>query len=239
MIGIQRVTAVLDAFALARRRLTVREIAALTGVPRSSVHRIIRELEVSQYVVAVPSGGYRLGPGMLKIALCQQDWIIAPMRPTLAALSQSVNENVDLAILSGNDVVIIEQIAQAQRLRAVTTVGRTFSLHASCVGKVLLAQLPQESVIHLLPDTLPMHAQNTITDRARLLEEIAEVRRTGIAFDHEEHDVGISAVATSLHHPSGVPQAVAIVAPTHRFAHRSSVYVAALRHAHTRSLAIA
>lgn len=239
MTGIRRVTAVLDAFAMARRRLTVREIAALTGVPRSSVHRIIQELEASEHVVAVPTGGYRLGPAMLKIALCQQDWIVAPMRPTLAMLAQTVNENVDLAILSGGDVVIIDQVAQHQRLRAVTAVGQTFSLHASCVGKVLLSQLPEDLVEHLLPDTLEMFVPNTITDRTRLLDEIAQVRCTGIAFDYEEHNVGISAVATALHHPSGLPQAVAIVAPTHRFTRRRHTYVSALRNAQVRSLAIA
>ncbi|NKZ10841.1 IclR family transcriptional regulator [Mycolicibacterium septicum DSM 44393] len=237
MSSVSRVTSVLDALASTRRRLTVRDIEQMTGVPRSSVHRIIQELEDCRYVVPVPMGGYRLGPGLLKVSLSSQHQIVSPMRPMVTALSQAVNENVDLAVLSGADVVIVDQVANPQRLQAVTKVGATFSLHASCVGKALLSRLPEDHARDLLPRTLESFAHNTITDKKRLLAEVAEIRQTGIAFDHEEHDVGISAVATCLGHPSGVIQAIAIVAPTQRFARRRSQFVDALREAHTRSLA--
>lgn len=228
MSSLGRATQILDALASTRRRLTVRDIEAMTGVPRSSVHRIIQELEGRQYVMATPAGGYRLGPGVVKIALSSHNQMVAPMRPTVAALSKAVNENVDLAILSSGDVVIVEQIAFPQQPHAVTRIGHTFSLHASCVGKALLSQLPDANARALLPPRLQAFSPNTITDPDVLMAEVATVRRTAIAFDNEEHDRGISAVATWLNHPGGVIQAIAIVAPTQRFARRRADFVTAL-----------
>jgi len=61
---------------------------------------------------------------------------------------------------------------------------------------------------------------------------LQQVRATGVAFDDQEHDLGISAVATAVTNVSGVRQAVAIVAPTHRFQERSKLYVDALLRLH-------
>lgn len=239
MSSVGRVTAILDALASTRRRLTVRDIEQLTGVPRSTVHRIIQELDASGYVTAERTGGYRLGPGLLKVALCSQHQIVAPMRPTVTALAQAVNENVDLAVLTGPDVVIVDQVVNPGRLQSVTKIGARFSLHASGVGKALLSTLSDEDAAELLPLRLEPFARNTITDKGRLFADLAVIRSTGLAFDHEEHNPGISAVATCLNHPGGVVQAVAIVAPTGRFVHRQPEFICALRQAQSRSLAVA
>ncbi|MEU2014000.1 IclR family transcriptional regulator [Nocardia sp. NPDC019302] len=235
MSVLDRASRILDALADTRRRLTLRDIADIAGIPRSSVHRLVQELEELQYLMPTPAGGYRLGPGLLKLALTSQQQIVVPMRPALAALGREVNENVDLAVLSGGEVVVIEQIASAHRLQAVTQVGRTFPIHASSIGKALLAQLPDTEIAAMLPARLDAYTPNTIVDPDALLAEIAAVRRLGFAVDNEEHDIGISSVATSLRHPGGIAQAVSIVAPTHRFQQQRKKFIDALRDAHYRS----
>lgn len=233
MSVVARVAAILDALSESRRSLSLADVAARTGLPRSSVHRVLQELEQHQYVMAASHlGGYRLGPQALKLALNSHMQLVAAMRPALTTLSAQVNENVDLAVLSGGQVVVIEQITSKQRLQAVTEVGKSFPAHASSIGKVLLAQLPNPQIRAVLGAHLSAYTENTITDIDEFLQHLESVRHSGIAFDDQEHDLGISAVATVIRSRTGVQQAVAVVAPTYRFRERSTVYVDALHRLH-------
>jgi len=88
-------------------------------------NRIIRELEDELYVVRVPHRpGYALGPGVLKFGMNAHLRLLAANRAMLAALAREVNENVELAIFSGREVVVVDQIASPDRLRGVTQIGR-------------------------------------------------------------------------------------------------------------------
>jgi IclR family acetate operon transcriptional repressor len=230
---VARVVSILDALSESRRSLSLADLAVRTGLPRSSVHRVLQELEQHHYVMAASHlGGYRLGPEALKLALTSHQQLISAIRPTITALSALVNENVDLAVLSGGQVIVIEQITSKQRLQAVTVTGKSFPAHASGIGKVLLAQLPDHQVRALLNPPLEAFTEKTITNVDEYLAQLEVVRRTGIAYDDEEHDLGISAVATAVSTAAGVRQAVAIIAPTYRFKERSKVYVEALVRLH-------
>jgi IclR family acetate operon transcriptional repressor len=221
---------ILNLLAESRGRLTLTDLARKCGMPRSTVHRIIQELEAEHFVMqASAAGGYVLGPGVLKFGMNSHLQLVAAIRPVLISLAQEVNENVELAVFSGREVVVVDQVASAARLIPVTKVGKSFSLHGSCIGKILLAQLPDARVLEILPKKLAAHTVNTITDVDVLLQELNEIRETNIAFDHEEHDLGISAAATCLRSPTGVSQAVAVVLPTHRFKSRSEAILEGLK----------
>ena len=230
MINLGRATVVLDAIAESRGPLTLTELAVRTGLPRSTVHRVIQELEDELYVVRVQGRpGYVLGPGVLKFGMNAHLRLLAANRAMLAALAREVSENVELAIFSGREVVVIDQIASPARLRGVTQVGKAFSLHASAIGMALLAQLPDERVAELLPGPLERFTARTVTDRAVLLARLREIRRSHVAVDVEEHDIGISAVATGLSGPTGALQAVAVVMPTTRLKAKAARVIQGLR----------
>jgi IclR family acetate operon transcriptional repressor len=227
---IGRATVVLDAIAEARGPLTLTDLATRTRLPRSTVHRVIQALEEELYVVRVPERpGYVLGPGLLKFGMNAHLRLLATNRSQLASLAREVNENVELAIFSGREVVVVDQIASPDRLRGVTKVGKSFSLHASCIGMALLAQLPDERVTELLPAGLEQFTANTVTDRRAVLADLAEIRRSHVAVDIEEHDVGICAVATGMSGPTGALQAVAVVMPTRRFKEKARLLVESLQ----------
>lgn len=232
MSFLSRATTILNIVAEGRGQLTLTDLSHRSGLPRSSVHRIVQELEREYFVIRASSaGGYSLGPGVLKFGMNSNLQLVAGMRPVLASLARSVNENVELAIFSGREVVVVDQIASPSRLLlAVSQVGKSFSLHGSCIGKVLLAQLPDSKVQEVLPEVLTAHTTRTITDHRRFAEELDRVRATGIAFDREERDVGISAVATCIRSAAGVDQAIAIVAPTERFNGLERLFVERLMH---------
>ncbi|KAA9160731.1 IclR family transcriptional regulator [Amycolatopsis acidicola] len=232
MADLDRVTVVLDALAESRHGLTITELSARTGLPRSTVHRVLQTLERVLYVVRSPDpgqAGYQLGPGLLKFGMNTHLRLLAANRPDLVALAREVRERVELAIFSGREVVVVDQIASPARLRGVTQVGRSFSLHASCIGKALLARLPEHRVRELLPPRLARFTEATVTDRAVLLAELDHVRESGIALDREEHDAGISAVATSFVGPTGALQAIAVVMPSQVFTRKLPDAVRGLR----------
>lgn len=230
MSVVVRAAAIMGVLADSNRGLSLAEIAQRTGLARSSVHRILKDLEEQHYVMPVSrQGGYRLGPGLLKLAASSHAQLVAEMRPVMVALAREVQENVDLAVLSGNDVVVVEQVKSSQRLQAVTEVGGTFAAHASSLGKVLLAQLPVAQVEQALQGPLTRFTVNTVTDRKALLAQLDQVRASGFGYDHEEHDIGISSVATLVHNSVGVTQALSVVAPSHRFGERSPAFIDALR----------
>jgi IclR family transcriptional regulator, acetate operon repressor len=232
---IGRATLVLDAIAEGRGPLTLTDLSTRTGLPRSSVHRVIQALERELYVVRLPDRhGYTLGPGLLKFGMNAHLKLLASNRSALAMLTRELNENVELAIFSGREVVVVDQLASPDRLRGITKVGKSFSLHASCIGMVLLAQLPDEQVSELLRPPLTRFTANTVTDLPTIMARLNGIRSSQIAIDVEEHDLGICAVATAMVGPTGALQAVSVVVPTGRFQDKRDRAIDGLRRLHGR-----
>ncbi|MFD2362659.1 MULTISPECIES: IclR family transcriptional regulator [unclassified Arthrobacter] len=148
--------------------------------------------------------------------------LLSANRGRLVSLARATNENAELAIFNGREVVIVDQVASPARLRGVTKVGKSFSLHASCIGKALLAALPPARADELLSPELERFTDTTITERPELQAELDVIRRVQVAVDIEEHDRGICALATAMTGPTGALQAIAIVMPTARFAAKST-----------------
>jgi len=227
---LRRAAVILDAIAEGQGPLTLTALAARTTLARSTVHRVVQALEGELFVIrAADPPGYVLGPGLLKFGLNRQLQLMAANRPQLIALARQVNENAEMAVFSGREVVVVDQVASPARLQGVTQVGKSFSLHASAIGMALLAQLPGEQVNALLPRRPRRFTEKTVSERSAVFPRLEQIRLSGVAIDVEEHDLGICAAATALVGPTGVLQAVAVVVPTHRFHAKAPQIVASLR----------
>lgn len=198
--------------------LSLSQIAKEVRLPRSTVHRIVGALEAERFVTsASPDGRIRLGPGLVPLAGLVNGDLRRGLRPYLESLHHEVNETIDLAVLDEDQLLFIDQIAAPHRLQAVSGIGVTFPLHCTANGKALLAELPREEVERLIPEQLPALTPNTITTRARLLEELERVKVERVAFDREEHTIGICAVGVAVHDPMGRSAAITIPVPSIRF----------------------
>jgi DNA-binding IclR family transcriptional regulator len=198
--------------------LSLAELAARVGLPRSTVHRLVRALHAEGLVTAASgNGGVRLGPELMRLALGMRREIRQTLHPEIAALSGKLQETVDLSVLEGNVVRFIDQIASPRLLRAVSFVGATFPLHLSANGKAVLAALPEDDALALLPATLEPNTESSITSRAALLRELDDVRERGYAYDREEHHEGITAIGVALRDPLGPLVAISVPIPTQRF----------------------
>jgi DNA-binding IclR family transcriptional regulator len=215
---IARAGAILRSLNGAADGLSLAQISDRVGVARSTVHRIIRALEAEQLVVAAsPSGGYRLGPAVAALAASLGVDHPRELRAVLERIAHETLETVDLAVLSHDQVVFVDQVTGGHRLRAVSAVGEMFPAYCTANGKALLAQLPQEYVEWLLPQKLPALTRYTITSRDHLLAELDDIRRTGLARDRGEHTDGICAVGTAVTLGTGTPAAITVVIPADRF----------------------
>jgi DNA-binding IclR family transcriptional regulator len=216
--AIARAARILAALEAAPGGLSLAQIAQRVGLPRSTVHRIVKALTSERFLVPVSAaGGVRLGPRLAGLASAALGELRQQIRPQLERLSQDVNETVDLAMLDRDKVIFVDQVAAPQRLQAVSAIGARFPAHCTANGKALLAELPPEQVEALLPAKLPRLTRNTVTSRAKLLRELQQVRAEGVAYDREEHTEGICAVGKTIADGIGGRAAVTIPLPALRF----------------------
>lgn len=198
--------------------LSLAKIAQRVGLARSTVHRLTVALAAEGFVMpASPTGRLRLGPALVRLGAASQRELRQELEPFLRRLADEVSETVDLAVLDGAQVRFIDQITGAHRLRAESSVGDAFPLHCSANGKALLAALAAGEAEALLPSRLDALTPNTITSRAALRRELDATRRDGLAYDREEHTLGICAVGTAVPGGAAALAAITIVAPTTRF----------------------
>jgi DNA-binding IclR family transcriptional regulator len=198
--------------------LSLAQIAQRVGLPRSTVQRIVGALvSEGMLMAASPAGRVRIGAGIVALANGSQIDVVELAHPHIKALAEAAGETVDLAVLKKDHLVFVDQVAGSQRLRAVSAVGEVFPLHSTANGKACLALMSDEEIRRLLPKPLPPLADGSARDIEALLNEIAEVRKTGIAFDEQEHTRGISAVGGAFRDPLGSIYAVSVPTPSGRF----------------------
>ncbi len=226
---LQRAAAVLRALERHPEGRSLAELATEVKLPRSTVHRIVQTLHSEHFVVPVSSeGGFRLGPGLMRLASSSNRWFALHIHEHLRELSREVGETVDLSVRSGDHVLFIDQIMVAHRLQAVSGIGLSFPLHCTAPGKALLAELPTVEVDDVLVDGLDRFTEHTIVKSNVLHAELDYVRAHGVAFDREEHHLGICAIGTALRNPFGLPAALSIPVPASRFTGREPELAAAL-----------
>ncbi len=215
---ITRVADILRALEGERDGLSLAQIASRVGLARSTVHRLTVGLTSEGFVVpASPNGRVRLGPALARLGIASRLELKEELEPFVRRLANALEETIDVAVLDGSSVRFIDQIEGAHRLRAVSRVGDRFPLHCSANGKALLAALPREGAERLLPTRLEAFTPNTITSRAALWKELDQVTQAGVAFDREEHTVGICAVASVVQDAASTAAALTVVMPTQRF----------------------
>jgi DNA-binding IclR family transcriptional regulator len=220
-LGVQviaRAASVLRALEGRPEGLSLGQIARETGLARSTVQRIVAALATEEFVSeAQPGRGVRIGPGLARIAASIGANLTDILHPHLVALSDEVEETVDLSILAGGSAVFIDQIQGRQRLVALSGIGERFPLHCTANGKAMLACFDKRDAAVLVDKSVAEHPEHPLADRTKLLKELEAARRKHLAFDLGEHGVGISAVGIAILDPFGRPVAVSIPAPTHRF----------------------
>ena len=227
---IARAAAILRALEEQPVGLSLGQIAQRVDLARSTVQRIVAALEAEKLVIAAsPTGRVRLGPTILRLAASARTDFVALTRPFLLRLSEELGETVDLATIQKDHLIFIDQVIGPHRLRAVSAIGEMFPLYCTANGKAYLAQLDEVAIARLIGSTYERRTPNTITQLNALLRELRAVRKSGVAFDHEEHTIGICAAGVVLRNPLGNEIAISVPVPAQRFADQQKVIVERLK----------
>ncbi|MFS0696980.1 IclR family transcriptional regulator [Streptomyces nitrosporeus] len=182
--------------------VTVSEAAGRLGIGRSTAHRVLSTLEGRGFAVRDPSGrGYEAGPELLRLG--RPAGLGTTARAQLAAVlddaARRTGETVECAALVGGLVLVTDGRESARPVRVTLETDRVAPAYATAAGKVLLSRLTADQVRELYPrEDLPPLTPRTLVSRAKLLEELAEVRELGRAFSRGEFAPGLHAVAVPL-----------------------------------------
>ncbi|MGH3373528.1 MAG: IclR family transcriptional regulator [Actinoallomurus sp.] len=200
-----KVMAILEAFAPGGVRLTLTEVCRRAGLPLATGHRLVGELTAGGFLERMPDGSYRVGMRLWRIGA--QASAATALRelalPHMEDLYEVTHENVQLAVVSGHKALYLERLRGPRSVPIVTRVAAELPLHATGVGRVLLAFAEGEFVDVVLADGLAPHTRHTITDPDRLRACLAEVRRTGYAVTSEEMTLGSFSVAAPVRDAKG------------------------------------
>lgn len=206
--SVDRSFELLELLADAGGDLPLSQLAAASGLPLATIHRIMRTLVASGYVRQQPSRTYALGPRLIRLGEIAGRALGGWVRPYLAGLTEAVGETSNMAILDGDQVVYVAQVPSPHRMRMFTEVGRRVDAHCTAVGKAILAQLPVEEVNRLLARSeIRPQTERTITDPDALRDELRMISRRGYAIDDGEQEIGVRCIAVAI---PGAPTGTAI-----------------------------
>jgi DNA-binding IclR family transcriptional regulator len=200
-----KVVSLLDAFLPSARELSLNELADRTGLPLSTTYRLATQLVEWGGLERVEGGGYRIGLLLWEIGTLapRGNTLQTVVAPFMQDLYEATHENVQLAILSGQQALYIEKIAGPRSMPIKTSRAGRLPLHATGVGKVLLAHAPSEFVEELIASGLKRYTVHTIVSSGPLRRSLAEIRRTGVGFAREELTLGSVSVAAPVFDTTG------------------------------------
>jgi DNA-binding IclR family transcriptional regulator len=231
---IARAAAILRALGTEPDGLSLGDIAKRIDLPRSTVQRIVAALGHERFLMSATSQArVKLGPALVMLGAAADVGTERIARPIMQELSDLADETVDLSILKADSAVFVEQIQGTQRLAAVSAVGKAFPLHCTANGKALLGLLAPERRAGLLAGRLKRYTKATKTDRSALETEIRDIAKSGLAYDLEEHSVGICAIGTAFRDSLGREFSLSIPVPASRFADKRQQLSKALIRART------
>lgn len=175
------------------------QLAARSGLPLPTIHRLLQTLLQGGYVSRERSRQYTLGPRLIRLGEVAGRSLGRVLKPRLARLAIATGETANLAALDGDEMVYVAQAPSPHPMRMFMEVGRRVSLHDTGVGKAMLSRMTDVEVMAIIGRTgMRGQTARAITDPLLLLKDLEAVRLRGYALDDEEHEVGVRCVAVPL-----------------------------------------
>jgi DNA-binding IclR family transcriptional regulator len=195
-----KVLDVLLLFDAGRRELSTDQISTLIDAPRSTTYRYVRTLRDKGFLEKDDRGAFRLGPRILELAhVARRSLDIGDLAlPVMEEIAATTRETVLLTRHVGRNAVCIERVEGPQTVRISFEHGQVQPLHAGASSKILLAYLDERLWDDYLTLPLERFTDHTITDPARLRNELQQIRCQGYCVSDGEVDTGARAVAVPI-----------------------------------------
>jgi DNA-binding IclR family transcriptional regulator len=214
--GLDRAAAVLGAFDAAHRELTLSALVARCRLPRSTTHRTAMRM-IQLGWLEKPGDRYRIGNRLFEIGS------LAPIRlelreaalPFLQDLHQATKITVQLGVLDGTQILVVEKITGHRAMPMLSQVGGMIPAYCSALGRAILAYSQPEVIEVALAGPLPARTPRTLTSRIPIMRELTAIPERGWAIEREEGNIGVSCVAAPIFGPLGdVVAALSVTGPS-------------------------
>lgn len=199
--------------------LSAREIAAGTGINRTTAHRLINALMHRGWVEKEASASYRASLRFLILAniAYQQRNVLEEIEPILEDLSHGSRETVHVGVLDGFEIVHVGKIDSPERVSVSSKIGTRSVAHLAALGKALLAASP-DLVEAYIEHAASLPEPDRLEDPDWLRRELAETIERGHSIDNEEDSIGVRCIGAAVLAGGGVPLfAISITGPAGRF----------------------
>ena len=214
--SVQRAFAVLEVLANGEDDATLTSIAEQLDLAVPTTFRIMRTLVAGGYARQAPSRRYGLGPGLVRLGDRTVQRLATWARPALEHVVDELHETANLAVLDGDRAVYVAQVPGGYGMRMSAEVGQRIPVHASGVGKAILATLPDDDVRALLRRTgMPAVTPATLVTESAFFEELARIQARGFAIDDGEQEPGVRCLAVVVR-GWPAPMAVSVSGPSTR-----------------------
>jgi DNA-binding IclR family transcriptional regulator len=217
---IDRMASLLDAVARYPEPVSLKVLAAETGLHSSTAYRILDSMLHNGFVERDSAGKYRLGRKLLSLGsrVSARSDVRQIALPVMARLRDELGESVNLTIREGDEVVYIEKATPNRMMHVQQLVGSRAPLHVTAVGKLMLAMAGEEECRgYAMRTNLPAYTRNTINNLPALLQQAEQLRNQGYAFDNEEAEIGVGCIGTLIYDASGnIIAGLSISAPIER-----------------------
>lgn len=221
---VERMTLIMEAFEAPQACLTLEETTSRTGLPRSTVHRILDQLVRLSWLDR-RGRDYTLGERALTLGRLNagENALRASASPILQMLAARTDMVAHLVVLDGADVYYLDKVGQARALNVPSRVGGRMPAHCTAAGKSILAGLPPEQVDALFSEGVPARTTRSISELRVLHQELSRIRsRNRLAFERGECTPQVSCVGAAVRGPDGPLGAISIAgdmqAPLERLA---------------------
>jgi DNA-binding IclR family transcriptional regulator len=221
-----RAFAILEEVARHREGIGLADLSKLVGLHNSTAFHLTKSLVSLGYIrQEKDSKRYRIGLPLFALAANALDEIemVNIATPLLEELSRETGESSHFAIRMGDSIVVIARTSGPGAFQLTDRVGVVRPAHCTALGKVILASLRDDQLKRFLERVeLKPSTKKSITEVPALTREVAEVRRTGIAFDHGEFNLEVRCIAVPAKDFTGqFVGAIGISGPIWRESHQS------------------
>jgi len=204
-VGVQslgRAFAILEEVARHREGIGLADLSKLVGLHNSTTFHLAKTMVSLGYIrQEKDSKRYRIGRPLFALAASALDEIemVNVAKPVLEELSRETGESSHFSVRMGDAVVVIARTGGPGAFQLADRVGVVRPAHCTALGKVMLASLTDDQLNRFLQRVeLKPSTEKSITEIPALLREIAEVRRTGVAYDDGEFNLEVRCIAVPV-----------------------------------------
>ena len=188
----------LRAFNANDRVMTLSELARASDLPKSTVHRLLAKL-MELDAIEPHLAGYKISLSMIRLGANTPAAGLRDLAmPYLAALHRWTSQTVHLGVLRKFDVVYLEKLSLPDAPVWLTSVGVRLPANCTALGKALLAGENYEDLDAFLPSPMRMLTADSISDIHRLIPQLREVRKSGLARENNESVLGVGCIAAPI-----------------------------------------